>query len=103
MSTVVCSQITRASATFRASLPRQPFHVVPAQPSHLHPFSQQPPGFLLTVRAPFLACPGAAMARLLEHRRAHLEHPVRKPLAAPIPAPAQIAPPAILLRPGLSG
>jgi hypothetical protein len=79
--------------------PRQLLQGGLAQPGDRQAFGQQPPGFLFPVRAPFRACPVAAMARLLEHRRAHLEHPFRKCLAAPIPAPAQIAPPAIRLRP----
>ena len=40
---------------------RQLLHVVHAQPGDGHSFDQQAPGFLRTVRAPFRACPVAAM------------------------------------------
>ena len=83
-------------------MPREPGHVhgrlLPNHPRHGHlprvaprqllqgglsppgdsrPFGLQPPGYLFPVRAPFLARPGAAMARFLQHRRPDLGEAIR--------------------------
>ena len=99
MPTAVCSQINRAMATFRGSLPGSFFLSSTLNPATAIPSTSKRRASC----APCARRSGLARslrwARLLELRRSHLEHPFRKCLAAPIPAPAQIAPPAIRLRP----